>query len=54
MGRGRDLGDDRPPEDHRARRDAIDADWLEDELAELERLVEEGDTLEVVSRLRGS
>jgi FlaA1/EpsC-like NDP-sugar epimerase len=29
----------------------IDSSWLEDELAELERLVEEGETLEVVSRL---
>jgi FlaA1/EpsC-like NDP-sugar epimerase len=29
----------------------VDASWLEDELAELERLVLEGETLEVVSRL---
>jgi FlaA1/EpsC-like NDP-sugar epimerase len=29
----------------------IDASWLEGELVELERLVEEGDTLELVSRL---
>ena len=29
----------------------VDAVWLEDELAELERLVREGETLEVVSRL---
>ena len=35
----------------RATRVPIDADWLEDELAELERLVEAGDTLEVVSKL---
>jgi hypothetical protein len=29
----------------------VDAVWLQDELAELERLVREGETLEVVSRL---
>ena len=29
----------------------VDAGWLEDELAELERLVEAGETLEAVSRL---
>ncbi len=32
-------------------RPAIDAGWLEDELAELEHLVQEGETLELVSRL---
>ena len=36
------LARDRPP---------IDAAWLEDELAELERLVEAGETLELVGRL---
>ncbi|MDQ5822423.1 MAG: polysaccharide biosynthesis protein [Actinomycetota bacterium] len=35
----------------RASRPPIDATWLEDELAELERLVEAGDTLEVVAKL---
>jgi hypothetical protein len=29
----------------------VDAVWLQDELAELERLVREGETLDVVSRL---
>ena len=29
----------------------IDREWLEDELAELERLVAEGDTLDVVTKL---
>jgi FlaA1/EpsC-like NDP-sugar epimerase len=29
----------------------VDAEWLEEELADLERLVEDGETLEVVSRL---
>jgi FlaA1/EpsC-like NDP-sugar epimerase len=35
----------------RASRPAVEPVWLEDELAVLERLVEEGDTLELVSRL---
>jgi FlaA1/EpsC-like NDP-sugar epimerase len=35
----------------RASRPPIDAAWLDDELAELERLVESGDTLEVVAKL---
>jgi FlaA1/EpsC-like NDP-sugar epimerase len=35
----------------RAARPPIDADWLEDALGELERLVEEADTLGVVSQL---
>jgi FlaA1/EpsC-like NDP-sugar epimerase len=39
------------PKIQRARRVLIDAAWLEDELTELERLVWDGETLEVVSRL---
>jgi FlaA1/EpsC-like NDP-sugar epimerase len=39
------------PKISRATREPIDPVWLEDELNELERLVEEGDTLELVSRL---
>ena len=39
------------PKIMRATRPAIDADWLAEELGELEQLVEEGDTLEVVARL---
>jgi FlaA1/EpsC-like NDP-sugar epimerase len=35
----------------RATRKPIDADWLEDELAELEGMVERGETLDVVSKL---
>jgi FlaA1/EpsC-like NDP-sugar epimerase len=35
----------------RVTRPAVDSAWLDDELAELERLVEEGETLELVSRL---
>jgi FlaA1/EpsC-like NDP-sugar epimerase len=33
------------------RRPSIDPSWLEDELAELERLIDAGDTLELVARL---
>ena len=49
-------GDARPhPTEHpkimRVTRRPIDPDWLDDELAELERLVAAGDTLELVSRL---
>jgi FlaA1/EpsC-like NDP-sugar epimerase len=39
------------PKIRRARRVPIAADWLEDELTELERLVHDGETLEAVSRL---
>jgi FlaA1/EpsC-like NDP-sugar epimerase len=35
----------------RATRKPIDADWLEDELAELHGMVERGETLDVVSKL---
>jgi hypothetical protein len=35
----------------RVRGPIVDAAWLEEELAELDRLVREGETLEVVSRL---
>jgi FlaA1/EpsC-like NDP-sugar epimerase len=37
----------------RATRAEIDAAWLEEELGELERLVETGDTLELVARVGG-
>ena len=39
------------PKISRATRAQIDAAWLEDELADLERLVEAGDTLELVARI---
>jgi FlaA1/EpsC-like NDP-sugar epimerase len=39
------------PKIQRATRSAIDAAWLDEELAVLKRLVEEGETLELVSRL---
>jgi FlaA1/EpsC-like NDP-sugar epimerase len=40
------------PKIMRATRAPIDDGWLEDQLAVLERLVEDGDTLELVARLR--
>jgi FlaA1/EpsC-like NDP-sugar epimerase len=39
------------PKINRATRVPVDAGWLDEELNALERLVEEGDTLELVSRL---
>jgi FlaA1/EpsC-like NDP-sugar epimerase len=39
------------PKINRATRQPVDAEWLEDELNALERMVEAGDTLELVSRL---
>jgi FlaA1/EpsC-like NDP-sugar epimerase len=36
----------------RLSRPPVDPDWLEGQLAELERLADEGDTLEVVGKLR--
>jgi FlaA1/EpsC-like NDP-sugar epimerase len=39
------------PKINRATREPVDAVWLDDELNALERLVEEGDTLELVARL---
>jgi FlaA1/EpsC-like NDP-sugar epimerase len=48
---GEAVGPTSHPKIMRAARPPIDAGWLEEELTELERLVEEGDTLGVVSRL---
>jgi O-antigen biosynthesis protein WbqV len=39
------------PKISRATRAQIDASWLEEELIELERLVDSGDTLELVARV---
>src|SRR4051794_6434570 len=50
-GDGEEVVDTLHPKIRCARRPEIDAAWLEDELAELERLVEAGETLDVVSRL---
>jgi FlaA1/EpsC-like NDP-sugar epimerase len=46
-----DTGPTKHPKIMRARRIPIDRGWLEDELAELDRLVAEGDTLNVVAKL---
>jgi FlaA1/EpsC-like NDP-sugar epimerase len=48
---GEAVGPTSHPKIMRAARPAIDADWLEEELNELERLVEDGDALGVVARL---
>jgi FlaA1/EpsC-like NDP-sugar epimerase len=48
---GEMVGPTSHPKIMRAARPAIDAEWLEEELNALERLVGEGDTLGVVSRL---
>jgi FlaA1/EpsC-like NDP-sugar epimerase len=49
---GETVGPTSHPKIMRAARPQIDAAWLEETLAELERLVEEGDTLGVVAKLR--
>jgi FlaA1/EpsC-like NDP-sugar epimerase len=48
---GESVGPTSHPKIMRAARPPIDGVWLEDELAELERLVDEGETLGVVSKL---
>jgi FlaA1/EpsC-like NDP-sugar epimerase len=48
---GETVGPTSHPKIMRAARAQIDSSWLEESLAELERLVEEGDTLGVVSKL---
>ena len=45
------IADTLHPKIKRARRAPVDGVWLEGELGALERLIAEGDTLEVVSRL---
>jgi FlaA1/EpsC-like NDP-sugar epimerase len=50
-GEGETVGDTSHPKIKRATRPPIDAAWLDEELVVLERLIEEGDTLELVSRL---
>ena len=49
---GEEVGPTEHPKILRASRPPIDRTWLEDELAELERLVAEGDTLGVTAKLR--
>jgi FlaA1/EpsC-like NDP-sugar epimerase len=48
---GETVGPTSHPKILRAARPPIDADWLADELTELERMVQRGETLDVVSRL---
>jgi FlaA1/EpsC-like NDP-sugar epimerase len=48
---GETVGPTSHPKIMRAARPQIDTQWLEESLADLERLVEEGDTLGVVSKL---
>ena len=45
------LGDTTHPKIQRLSRPPVDPDWLAEQLGELERLADEGDTLEVVGRL---
>jgi FlaA1/EpsC-like NDP-sugar epimerase len=49
---GETVGPTSHPKIMRAARPQIDAAWLEESLTDLERLVEEGDTLAVVAKLR--
>jgi FlaA1/EpsC-like NDP-sugar epimerase len=48
---GETVGPTSHPKILRAARPPIDVEWLDEELAELGRMVERGDTLDVVSRL---
>jgi FlaA1/EpsC-like NDP-sugar epimerase len=52
-GDGENVGPTPHPKILAVTRPPVDAAWLEDELGELERLVEDGETLELVSRLAG-
>jgi FlaA1/EpsC-like NDP-sugar epimerase len=46
------VGETTHPKIMRLSRPPVDPDWLAEQLAELERLADEGDTLEVVGKLR--
>src|SRR5438046_5942301 len=48
---GETVGPTSHPKILRAARPPIDVEWLDDELGELERMVERGDTLDLVSTL---
>jgi FlaA1/EpsC-like NDP-sugar epimerase len=50
-GEGEQIAETPHPQIRRARRPPVDAAWLDGELADLEQLVDEGDTLGLVSRL---
>ena len=49
---GESVGATTHPKIMRLSRPPVDPEWLEEQLAELERLADEGDTLEVVGKLR--
>src|SRR5256885_16789603 len=51
FGEGETVLETPHPKIRRATRPAVDAAWLEEELGELERLVDAGETLEVVAKL---
>jgi FlaA1/EpsC-like NDP-sugar epimerase len=48
---GESVGETEHPKIMRVSRPPVDQDWLSSELTELERLADEGDTLEVVAKL---
>jgi FlaA1/EpsC-like NDP-sugar epimerase len=50
-GEDEERGETAHPKIQRAQRPPVEASWLDEELAALEHLVEEGDTLELVARL---
>ncbi len=50
--KGESVGATTHPKILRLSRPPVDPEWLEEQLAELERLADEGDTLEVVGKLR--
>ena len=50
-GEGEEIAETPHPQIRRARRPPVDAAWLDGELVELEQLVEDGDTLGLVTRL---
>jgi FlaA1/EpsC-like NDP-sugar epimerase len=52
-GDGEEVQPTAHPKIRRSTREPIDGAWLDEQLAELERLVAEGSTLEVVARLHG-
>jgi len=52
-GDGEDVRPTQHPKIRRSTRDPIDTVWLEEQLGELQQLVEEGSTLDVVAKLNG-
>jgi len=52
LSEGDSVGETTHPKIMRVSRPPVDPDWLSEQVAELERLADEGDTLEVVGKLR--